>query len=328
MSELSRPGESRPLLNARLLGLSGPVWSMMLVLGAGVLLLVFGLVFPAHSAHNVPLKVCAALVGLALLAVLLTLRNRTPMWVLWGELLFIVAMTGLLINGSPTDAGGVSLMLGLIAAAVYAGFWGDRVMSAAMVAVMLTTGTSAIFANDRFTTSLGSAWVMAAGLIVGLVFVLQVLVAGLQQQALIDPLTGVMNRRGLQALTQVRQASGRGVLHRSIALIDIDDFKRINDDLGHAEGDRVLRALAEHWVTGLRSDDIVVRLGGDEFVIVFSRVDADAAEALMARLAERSPAPWTYGLAPWPDGADFDGCLLAADVSLLEKKRARGAARS
>lgn len=297
---------------------------MMVVQAAGVLLLAFGISFPAHPEHDVVLKTVAGVIGLILLASLAVLRDRTPVWLLWAELMVFIVTTAALINVSPTDAGGVSLMLGMVTAAVYAGFWGDRRMSVAIVLLIIASGAVAIFANDRFTPALGSAGMMAAALTAGLVFVLQLLVSALEQQALIDPLTGVMNRRGLQALTQIRQASGRSSRSRSIAVIDIDDFKLINDQYGHAEGDRILRQLTEEWVSDLRSDDIVVRLGGDEFVIVLAHTAVADSDALIERLREKSATPWSYGVAEWPEGTDFAERLALADSQLLEKKRARG----
>lgn len=296
---------------------------MMAVQAAGALLLAFGVFFPAHPDHNALLKAFGALLALIMLSMLAVLRDRTPMWLLWTQLVVFVVVTAALINASPTDAGGVSLMLSMVTAAVYAGFWGDRRISVVMVLVICAGVAVGVLANDRFTPPLGSAAVLALALTAGLVFVLQVLVSALEHQALIDPLTGVMNRRGLQALTQVRQVAGSQPRTRSVVLIDVDDFKLINDGQGHAEGDRILRELAEQWVSGLRSDDIVVRLGGDEFVIVLNHVGPDAAAALMRRLSESSPAPWTFGVAAWPDGADFNECLAFADAQLLEKKRVR-----
>ncbi|MCW4385993.1 GGDEF domain-containing protein [Salinibacterium sp. SYSU T00001] len=327
MPEPVRSDSDRPLLSVSHFGLPGPVWTMVLVQAGGVLLLAFGLFFPAHPGHNPQLKAVAAIIGLGMLVSLLILRRRTPAWLLWAELLAFIALAALLISVAPTEAGAVSLMLGMLIAGVYAGLWGSRRAAVAVFAAIVVAGTVAIHLGGRYTPSLGSAWLMVIVLGAGLIAVIQMLVSALEQQALIDPLSGVMNRRGLQALTQVRQASGRRLHHRSIVLIDVDDFKLINDGSGHAQGDRVLRELAAHWVAGLRSDDIVVRLGGDEFVIVLTRVDADAAAHLMERLREGSVAPWTYGIAPWPDGADFDECLAVADDALLEKKRARGVTR-
>jgi diguanylate cyclase (GGDEF)-like protein len=323
VAELVRSFAGRPLVRVHKFGLPGPVWTLMLVQVVAIALLIVGLIFPAHPDHNPTLKASAALVGVVMLAVLAVLRGKTPDWVLWVELIIHIAIAAVLVSASPTDAGAVSLLVGLIATGVYAGFWGSRRMAVIVVIYIVAAGTLGLVAGGDLSPALASAWVTIAVLGVVVVAVIQILVGALEQQSLIDPLTGVMNRRGLYALTQVRRASGAPLAYRSIALIDVDDFKNINDERGHADGDRVLRDLADHWVAGLRSDDLVVRLGGDEFALVFSRVEPDAADELLARLAEGSPAPWSYGVAAWPDGADFDECLAKADMALLEAKRRR-----
>lgn len=85
------------------------------------------------------------------------------------------------------------------------------------------------------------------------------------EQALSDPLTGLLNRRGLDgALTRLeRSGEPFGLIH-----IDLDHFKQINDSLGHAAGDRVLTEVAARLRSALRDGDIAARIGGDEFVVV------------------------------------------------------------
>ncbi|GAA1698197.1 hypothetical protein GCM10009792_17790 [Microcella alkalica] len=326
MLQPPRQMSTRPLMQVRHFGMPGPVWTLLLVLVAGLVLLTAGLVFPLHSGHSVPLKLAAIVTAACLAAALLVLGERTPAWLLWSIVFVQVAFTATLISAAPTDGGAVSLMVGMLSAAVYAGFWGRRRMAAAVAAAVVVGGSLAVLVGG-FSNVLPSAWAAIAVLAVGITVVLQVLVSALEQQALLDPLTGVMNRRGLQTYLSLRRTNRRPLSHRSIAVIDVDDFKQINDDLGHAEGDRVLRELAQNWVRGLRHDDLVVRLGGDEFVLVLSRVEPDATRELLARLQRESTVPWSYGVSSWPEGADFDVCLDEADQRLLETKRARGAGR-
>jgi diguanylate cyclase (GGDEF)-like protein len=86
----------------------------------------------------------------------------------------------------------------------------------------------------------------------------------LSRQALTDPLTGVANR---SALRRRLDAAREPV---TVAMLDLDDFKPVNDTHGHDAGDVVLRAVAERLAGSVREEDLVVRLGGDEFVIVFA----------------------------------------------------------
>lgn len=94
-----------------------------------------------------------------------------------------------------------------------------------------------------------------------------------KSQALTDPLTGVANRRAF--IAKVDAALGHTVRYCepfSLAYIDLDNFKLINDVAGHAAGDRLLCDVAQTIQAALRGDDIVARLGGDEFGIVFAHV--------------------------------------------------------
>ena len=108
----------------------------------------------------------------------------------------------------------------------------------------------------------------------------------LQHDAFHDPLTTLANRTlFLNRLEKARNAMERQPLeHFAVLLVDLDDFKRTNDDLGHAAGDHLLAVMAERMETCVRAADTVARMGGDEFGILLSPV-ADGTDA--TRLAER-----------------------------------------
>lgn len=138
------------------------------------------------------------------------------------------------------------------------------------------------------------------------------------QQAMQDPLTGLPNRRALDERLQVLAAS-REAHPLSIALIDLDGFKEVNDRLSHAEGDGVLRSVASTLRDGLRGDDFVARYGGDEFVVLLPVTPLDAAEAALARTAE--------SVANLPD-ALTEGVTLSVGVIAMRVQESTGAALS
>jgi diguanylate cyclase (GGDEF)-like protein len=94
-----------------------------------------------------------------------------------------------------------------------------------------------------------------------------------------DPLTGTLNRRGLDELPESRESSAS----LSIALIDVDHFKRVNDRYGHEAGDEVLIVVARVLGSVLRRGDAVVRYGGEEFLLVLNGADAERALAIAER---------------------------------------------
>jgi diguanylate cyclase len=106
----------------------------------------------------------------------------------------------------------------------------------------------------------------------------------LREEALTDPLTALPNRRAWDRMVRERLADRRALgEHLCLAILDLDHFKRINDALGHAVGDRVLRAAGEAIRRSLRQDDFVARLGGDEFGLLL-RVPEQAAAIVVDRV--------------------------------------------
>jgi len=106
----------------------------------------------------------------------------------------------------------------------------------------------------------------------------------LRKQAQQDPLTGVYNRAGIKLINARLEQISRGVLF----MMDLDDFKSINDNFGHAAGDKVLMAMGRVLNETFRTDDIVARVGGDEFVVFLSGSDSRAlAEQKAQELLDR-----------------------------------------
>ena len=140
-----------------------------------------------------------------------------------------------------------------------------------------------------------------------------------------DALTGLANprtfRRRLAAALRAADRSGEPV---SILVIDIDDFKQLNDRNGHAHGDRVLRAAARLLRRQARSADTAGRLGGDELALAARATGHEAAAALSVRLLDaflREGVPVSIGVATSPQhGRTADELTQAADAALLDAK--------
>lgn len=106
-----------------------------------------------------------------------------------------------------------------------------------------------------------------------------------REMSRIDPLTNALNRRGLLELVnyEIAQCS-RHARALSLAFIDLDNFKTVNDQQGHAEGDRVLCAVVASLRETLRHSDTIARVGGDEFVVMLPEIDAKATAELIHKV--------------------------------------------
>ncbi|TMH26390.1 MAG: GGDEF domain-containing protein, partial [Betaproteobacteria bacterium] len=157
----------------------------------------------------------------------------------------------------------------------------------------------------------------------------------IEQLAIRDELTGLYNRRFLmECLARERSRAERLGVRFCVCLIDIDHFKSINDTLGHAAGDALLRELSKLATAGLRALDIAGRWGGEEFLLVLPGTPLEGAAALAERLRktlERArfgalgerPVTATFGVGEHARGEEISALLARADGALYAGK-ARG----
>ena len=158
----------------------------------------------------------------------------------------------------------------------------------------------------------------------------------LRRQSVLDPLTGLFNRRHFDATVKRELARARRKhVPVSLVVVDIDHFKRVNDDYGHAVGDAVLRTIAQQLRLGIREGDIACRYGGEEMVLLLPECaarDAGArAEAIRLALASIRPNPEgegpervtaSFGVAAYPAHAeDAESLFWAADKALYRAKQ-------
>ena len=140
-----------------------------------------------------------------------------------------------------------------------------------------------------------------------------------------DPLTGLISRGFFDERAAAEAArSRRHNRELSVAMIDVDHFKRFNDKYGHAVGDEVLRVVAR-FLQSVRESDLVARYGGEEFIIVFpetSPADAVKRTDQLRKLVEQSTITVSIGVAALPaDGDDIFQVIGEADQRLYEAKR-------
>ncbi len=150
----------------------------------------------------------------------------------------------------------------------------------------------------------------------------------IKAQASTDFLTGLMNRRGL-----LENLMSKGSSERTLAIVDCDNLKKVNDELGHVAGDEYLQAIGGRLLSNISKTDLVGRWGGDEFLVVLD-LPQEQAEAVLTRVhrkvVERPistaaglvPSAFSVGLTGWPAGESLDLALARADKALYSAKDA------
>jgi len=162
------------------------------------------------------------------------------------------------------------------------------------------------------------------------------LVEQLQTAANTDDLTGLLNRRALEErLGSELSRSSRHSLDTTVILLDLDSFKRVNDNGGHAAGDELLRGVGRLLKEQCRQPDVVGRLGGDEFLVLLPMTTPREAMVLVGRvqaglkalapLGQGEPVTVSIGVAAAPrHGTTVSSLMAAADAAMYKAKRAGG----
>lgn len=159
--------------------------------------------------------------------------------------------------------------------------------------------------------------------------------ARLENLARRDPLTDVLNRHAFYSLLEKKKSSASLVTSGSVALVDLNDLKRINDTFGHATGDYALRQVAAAIRSVLRPDDLLFRWGGDEFLVIvfgldeeivrhrFSMLDALLGETLATPSSDPIPITVSFGVARFGSVGSLHAAIDQADKTMYAYKQAR-----
>jgi diguanylate cyclase (GGDEF)-like protein len=153
-----------------------------------------------------------------------------------------------------------------------------------------------------------------------------------QELARVDPLTGTANRRRLCEAVQLElMRSRRYARPMTVAFVDLDGFKSVNDRFGHAMGDRLLCEVVATMVRMVRRTDLLARIGGDEFVLLLPEIDQEAAKVIMPKLqsaldVQMQQRDWSVtfsiGVLTWRGGnVDAEELIRIADRLMYDIKR-------
>ncbi|MDV7197153.1 GGDEF domain-containing protein [Rhodococcus kroppenstedtii] len=327
---------------------SGPSTLTRVVVGIGTIVIgVIGLLSAPSEEYSGWGAVVTAIVSSTSLPVGIWIcvthrfRGRVVVaFVAWADVSITLCM--LLKEDRLTAIGGTALFAVLTTLAVIA-----TPLAACLTHMLYSTVVLAVIAVNAVLWQAASLWVIAAHTLTMLLvfltpFVLLVHLGELRSQArqsLLDPLTGLLNRRGLEdaLLRLAHRVDGDTTLLETV-VVDVDDFKSVNDRWGHHVGDTVLTDLARHLTVVTAGRWVVARLGGDEFACTRVTDGPGAADELAASLTRVSMvAGYTMSAGaadvPLPDRSPaavteaMTAALRAADKRLYDSKsrKARGA---
>ena len=196
-----------------------------------------------------------------------------------------------------------------------------------------------IYQNRLIVPAAFAVWmtVWVSLMLNGLVMRLRAQKDAVERMAWQDPLTGLPNRnllfKTLDGLVARARTENRSF---SLAVVDLDGFKEVNDDYGHDTGDALLQQVAERFRQAVRQEDVVARTGGDEFILLFPDSGAEGCQAVCARIVQELGAEYrvlghrvrisaSMGVARFPEDArEIDELTRKADESMYTAKRSGG----
>ncbi|WP_432482529.1 GGDEF domain-containing protein [Kineococcus esterisolvens] len=295
------------------------------VLGIGVLSLATAVVPFSPTA---PTRMAAAMGGTALVlgAVLHARADRLPRALPHAVLLLATCLVSVSVLASTTPAGRVVTAFSYVWIALFTATFHSRRAMCTHVAVALTGFAAALWAGGAPAPA--QTWGFMGTTTAAVAWTVNSLVLRLRTRADEDLLTGALTRGAwlAEADAAVSRATRAGA-PLSLAVLDLDDFKAVNDRDGHAAGDRLLTELTGAWAGALRPGDLLGRLGGDEFAVLLPHTGAGEVPGLLAALRAAHPrGRWSAGVAEHVPGEGVADWIARADADLYAHKRARSGA--
>ncbi len=293
-----------------------------LLCGAAACLLA-AVVFPMSDRAPIAVGWCALALAVVLAGGTYALGPRLPRWALLAETGAVAAINSFLVTRAATTGGAVIdafayMWLAVYVAAFFPGAW---LPFAAFASAGFGVGLLVADLPGMFT-----AWLLLTISVMTAAAVVSQVSRLVQGRMTTDALTGALNRPGLaEAAHRLHLRRRRSARQVTVAALDLDGFKEVNDQTGHAGGDRLLADATTAWRAVLRHDDVLARTGGDEFIVLMPNTTTAEAANVLDRLRDSHPVAWSAGLATWHADEPLESCIARADRELYAAKRAERA---
>ena len=285
-------------------------------IAAGLLAQTVLVPFSPTAPRGVGLALCV--VAVALWATLTAAGDRVRAWHLHALLAVATALTTLALSVSTTPFGALVGAVSFLWIAIFSGVYHRTRVLARYLAGIAAGMAVGLWHADA--PSGPQSWAFLMVTFGGLALVLNRRVSALRREAMTDPLTGAFTRRAFERAAELDMArASRTGLPLTLVVIDLDDFKRVNDAHGHARGDEVLVGLTAEWQAALPRDVLLGRRGGDEFALLFPGRTLQEAEDEVRALSD-ALCGWSAGAAEWDGGRDLADLFAAADADLYASK--------
>lgn len=278
---------------------------------------------PPGNTETIALVGAAALTAAIILAALVAPWHRLPAWLQVAPPLAYVGVVALLrhAEGGATSGYAMLLMLPVFWLALY----GTRlqVLLAAVAAGLALLVPIVWFGEPGYPASEWRRLIIWLSIVPVVGFTVSALVETVDRLARTDALTGVANRRAWDEEVELMLARARRYgTTMSVAIIDLDHFKRFNDAHGHPAGDHLLAQAGPSWTACLRATDVIARYGGEEFGVLLPDTPGAEAVVVLERVRAATPEGQTVsvGIAQWDGHEPLANLIDRADGALYQAK--------
>ena len=298
------------------------VVALALMMLVGTLGCVLAVAHPLSPRSPVVLEAVLAGVGVAATVLLWAFPRRAA---LHAGMVLSLLCTGTLVSQSVTAVGSATTSFSFVWIALYAAVFFRRSVARGYAAAAALIMGGALVANP-YAGAL-QTYVMTAFTLTVASEVLGFHVSQLHEASSTDPLTGALNRSGLDAAAhRLFATAARTGSTVAVAVLDLDGFKAVNDARGHAAGDTVLKEFTAALRAELRETDVLARPGGDEFVVLLPGSDSRHVDTLARRVRRHCDVAWSFGAVTTYGDEPLLDVVRRADEVLYRDKAVRRSA--